>query len=100
MQEKDVEFLEFVVKSLVDYPEQVNIERRVDEMGVLLTLSVSAEDTGKIIGRAGVTAKAIRTLLRVVGIKKGSRVNLKIVDAVDAGTRSDVSDLDQDLRDL
>lgn len=74
----DQEFLEFVVKHLVDNPDQVNVDRKVDEMGVLLTLDVSAEDMGKIIGRSGNTAKAIRTLLRVVGMKNNARVNLKI----------------------
>ena len=74
----DVQFLDYVVKALVDKPEQVKIDRTVDEMGVLLTLSVEAEDMGKIIGRSGNTAKAIRTLLRVVGMKHNARVNLKI----------------------
>lgn len=76
--ELDQQFLEHVVKALVDHPEDVKINRTVDEMGVLLTLDVHAEDMGKIIGRSGNTAKAIRTLLRVVGMKNDARVNLKI----------------------
>jgi predicted RNA-binding protein YlqC (UPF0109 family) len=76
--EKDQEFLEVAVKALVDHPESVKVNRSVDEMGVLLTLDVHAEDMGKIIGRSGNTAKAIRTLLRVVGMKNDARVNLKI----------------------
>ena len=76
--EQDVQFLEYVVKGLVDNPNDVKITRTVDEMGVLLTLGVNPEDMGKIIGRMGNTAKAIRTLLRVVGMKNNSRVNLKI----------------------
>ncbi|MFA6397550.1 MAG: KH domain-containing protein [Candidatus Paceibacterota bacterium] len=76
--EKDKEFLEFVVKSLVDNPNDVKIDRSVDEMGVLITLSVNPNDMGKIIGRMGNTAKAIRTLLRVIGMKNNARVNLKI----------------------
>ena len=76
--ERDREFLEYVVKTLVDNPDDVKINRVVDEMGVLLTLDVSPEDMGKIIGRSGNTAKAIRTLLRVVGMKNDARVNLKI----------------------
>ncbi len=76
--QEDQQFLETVVKSLVDHPEAVKINRTVDEMGVLLTLDVHAEDMGKIIGRSGNTAKAIRTLLRVVGMKHEARVNLKI----------------------
>ncbi len=75
---EDKQFLEMVVRSLVDHPDAVSIERTVDEMGVLLTLDVHAEDMGKIIGRSGNTAKAIRTLLRVVGMKHDARVNLKI----------------------
>jgi hypothetical protein len=71
-------FLEFVIKALVDYPEDVVIARTVDEMGVLLTLDLNPEDMGKVIGRKGATAKAIRTLLRVVGMKNQARVNLKI----------------------
>lgn len=78
MQEKDAQFLEFVVKALVDNPNAVVIGRTVDEMGVLLTLAVDPADMGKVIGRQGNTAKAIRTLLRVVGMKNNARVNLKI----------------------
>jgi predicted RNA-binding protein YlqC (UPF0109 family) len=74
----DQEFLEFVIKGLVDHPEEVKISRVVDEMGVLLTLDLNPEDMGKVIGRQGNTAKAIRTLLRVVGMKHNARVNLKI----------------------
>jgi hypothetical protein len=76
--ENDAKFLEFVVKALVDSPDKVKITRTVDEMGVLLTLVVDNADMGKVIGRSGNTAKAIRTLLRVVGMKNNSRVNLKI----------------------
>lgn len=76
--ELDYQFLEYVVKALVDNPGDVKINRTVDEMGVLLTLGVGKDDMGKIIGRQGNTAKAIRTLLRVVGMKNNARVNLKI----------------------
>lgn len=78
MADMDQEFLEFVIKGLVDHPEEVKISRVVDEMGVLLTLDLNPEDMGKVIGRQGNTAKAIRTLLRVVGMKHNARVNLKI----------------------
>ena len=78
MNELDAQFLEHVVRSLVDNPDDVKIDRTVDEMGVLLTLDVNPEDMGKVIGRSGNTAKAIRTLLRVVGMKNNARVNLKI----------------------
>ncbi|PCI28203.1 RNA-binding protein [Candidatus Wolfebacteria bacterium] len=76
--ESDAVFLEYLIKALVDHPDTVKINRTVDEMGVLITLDVHSEDMGKIIGRSGNTAKAIRTLLRVVGMKNNSRVNLKI----------------------
>lgn len=78
MSEMDQEFVEYIVKALVDHPESVKTERTVDEMGVLLTLHLSPEDMGQVIGRQGQTAKAIRTLLRVVGAKRKARVNLKI----------------------
>jgi len=74
----DQEFLEHVVKALVDNPNDVKVVRQVDEMGVLLTLDVNPADMGKVIGRSGNTAKAIRILLRVVGMKNNARVNLKI----------------------
>jgi hypothetical protein len=76
--EQDKNFLEYVVKALVDNPSDVKIDRKVDEMGVLITMTVNPADMGKIIGRQGNTAKAIRTLLRVIGMKNNARVNLKI----------------------
>ncbi len=78
MQDADKVFLEYVVKALVDNPNDVVIDRTVDEMGVLITLTVNPADMGKIIGRMGNTAKAIRTLLRIIGMKNNARVNLKI----------------------
>ncbi len=74
----DQDFLEFLVKSIVDHPEDVKIERRVDEMGVLLSLRVNPQDMGQVVGRQGATANAIRSLLRIVGVKHDARVNLKI----------------------
>lgn len=78
--EKDQEFVEYVVRALVDTPEAVSSERTVDEMGVLITLKVDPRDLGQVIGRSGQTAKSIRTLLRVVGAKNHARVNLKIYE--------------------
>jgi hypothetical protein len=78
MEEADKIFLEYVVKALVDNPNDVKIDRTVDEMGVLISLTVNPADMGKIIGRMGNTAKAIRTLLRIIGMKNNARVNLKI----------------------
>lgn len=75
---QDQEFLEYVVKMLVDNPSDVKVKRQVDEMGVLLTMDVNPADMGKVIGRSGNTAKAIRILLRVVGMKNNARVNFKI----------------------
>lgn len=103
----DVQFLEYVIKALVTHPDDVKIKRTVDEMGVLMTLDVNSEDMGKVIGRAGNTAKAIRILLRVVGMKNNARINLKInepssgygrraTDSSNAGAK----DLDQALDDL
>lgn len=74
----DLEFLEYLVKSIVDHPDDVVVERKVDEMGVLLSLKVHVQDMGQVVGRQGATAKAIRSLLRIVGIKNNARVNLKI----------------------
>jgi predicted RNA-binding protein YlqC (UPF0109 family) len=99
---EDQAFLEYVVRSLVDHPDQVRISRTVDEMGVLLTLDVHPEDMGKIIGRSGNTAKAIRTLLRVVGMKHNARVNLKINEP-QGGTRaggSATKSVDEAMEDL
>ncbi|MBU4298504.1 KH domain-containing protein [Patescibacteria group bacterium] len=83
----DEEFLEYLVKSLVDHPEDVKIDRKVDEMGVLLSLRVNSEDMGQIIGREGSTARAIRSLVRIVGLKNHARVNLKIEEPEGATPR-------------
>ena len=80
MTENDKEFVEYVVKAIVDKPEKVQVERKVDEMGVLIELTVDPEDMGKIIGKEGRTAKAIRTLLRVLGAQSNARINLKIIE--------------------
>ena len=74
----DIEFLEFIIKSIVDNPEAISINREIDEMGVLLNLSVHKDDMAQVIGKSGKTASAIRTLLRVVGMRNNSRINLKI----------------------
>lgn len=75
---KDRDFIEYVVKMLVDNPDDVKVERKIDEMGVLITLDVNQKDMGMVIGREGMTAKALRTLLRVIGARNNARVNLKI----------------------
>lgn len=76
--EPDQAFLEYAVKALVDHPEVVETTRTIDQMGVLLTLTTHPDDMGKIIGKSGKTAEALRILLRVVGMKGNARVNLKI----------------------
>lgn len=74
----DQAFLEFLVKSIVDHPDDVIIDRKVDEMGVLLSLKVHPQDMGQVVGRQGATAKAIRSLLRIVGVRNNARINLRI----------------------
>lgn len=108
-QENDKEFLEYVVKALVDNPNDVKIDRTVDEMGVLISLTVNPADMGKIIGRNGNTAKAIRTLLRIIGMKNNARVNLKINEP-EGGSQparqeetpkaADASEVEQAMEDL
>lgn len=76
----DQQFVEFIVKSLVNHPDRVVIVRRIDEKGVLLELTVDPDDLGRIIGKRGATAQSLRTLLRALGTKNDARYNLKIVD--------------------
>lgn len=76
----DEQFVEFIVKSLVGNPDEVQIDRTIDEKGVLLELTVDPEDLGRVIGKRGATAQSIRTLLRALGTKNDARYNLKIVD--------------------
>ncbi len=76
----DKEFLEFILKALVNNPDDVKVERTTDEMGVLMTVSVNPEDMGKVIGVSGNTAKSVRTLMRVIGMKNNARINMKILE--------------------
>ena len=76
----DQQFVEYIVKSLVGYPDDVVVERIIDEKGVLLSLTVNPEDLGRVIGKRGVTAQSLRTLLRALGTKNDARYNLKIVN--------------------
>ena len=76
----DQQFIEYIVKSLVNNPDAVKIERRIDEKGVLLELTVDPEDLGRVIGKRGATAQSLRTLLRALGTKNDARYNLKIID--------------------
>ena len=83
----DQQFVEYIVKTLVNNPDKVIVDREIDERGVLLSLSVDPEDVGRVIGKRGATAQSIRTLLRVLGTKNGARYNLKVVntDDIDGG---------------
>jgi uncharacterized protein len=89
MSEIDQQFLEYVVKSLVGKPDAVTIERRIDEKGVLLELTVDPEDLGRVIGKRGATAQSLRTLLRALGTKNDARYNLKIIDNGTGGPSRD-----------
>lgn len=80
----DQQFVEYVIKNLVNHPDDVSVERKIDEKGVLLTLTVNPEDLGRVIGRRGSTAQSVRTLLRALGTKNDARYNLKIVNNDDA----------------
>ena len=76
----DQQFIEYIVKSVVGYPDDVSVDRIIDEKGVLLTLTVNPDDLGRVIGKRGVTAQSLRTLLRALGTKNDARYNLKIVN--------------------
>lgn len=76
----DQQFVEYIVKSLVGHPDDVTVDRIIDEKGVLLTLTVHPDDLGRVIGKRGVTAQSLRTLLRAFGTKNDARYNLKIVN--------------------
>jgi predicted RNA-binding protein YlqC (UPF0109 family) len=88
----DQQFIEYVVKSLVGNPDAVHIDRRIDEKGVLLELTVDPEDLGRVIGKRGATAQSIRTLLRALGTKNDARYNLKIIDNGTGGHNAPASD--------
>mgnify|MGYP001588652376 CR=1 FL=1 len=96
---KDQEFLEFLIKSIVDHPEDVKVDRKVDEMGVLLSLKVNALDMGQVVGKGGATAQSIRSLLRIVGIKNNARVNLKIVEP-EGSTRMERAPINRAAEDI
>jgi predicted RNA-binding protein YlqC (UPF0109 family) len=98
--EPDQSFLEYTVKALVDHPESVETTRTIDQMGVLLTLTVHPEDMGKIIGKSGKTAEALRILLRVVGMKWNARVNLKINEPVGGKREQELKTVDQVVKEL
>lgn len=98
--ESDQAFLEYAIKALVDHPESVETTRTIDQMGVLLTLVVHPDDMGKIIGKSGKTAEALRILLRVVGMKGNARVNLKINEPVGGKREQETKTVDQAVEEL
>lgn len=81
----DQQFVEYIVKTLVNNPDKVSVDRKIDEKGVLLSLTVDPEDVGRVIGKRGVTAQSIRMLLRALGTKQDARYNLKIVNTDEEG---------------
>ena len=98
--EPDQAFLEYAVKALVDHHEAVETTRIIDQMGVLLTLTVHSEDMGKIIGKSGKTAEALRILLRIVGTKGNARVNLKINEPVGGKREAEFRTVDEAVDNL
>ncbi|MBR5647459.1 KH domain-containing protein [Candidatus Saccharibacteria bacterium] len=84
----DQQFVEYIVKTLVNNPEKVSVERKIDEKGVLLSLTVDPEDVGRVIGKRGITAQSIRMLLRALGTKQDARYNLKIVNTDEDGSEA------------
>jgi len=98
MVEQDKDFLEMVVKSIVNNPNDVVVDRTIDERGVLLTLKTNPADMGYVIGRKGQTAQSIRTLLKIIGAKNNSRVNLKIFDPEGGNHRSERSERSSEPR--
>lgn len=91
----DQQFVEYIVKTLVNNPDKVSVERKIDEKGVLLSLTVDPEDVGRVIGKRGVTAQSIRMLLRALGTKQDARYNLKIVNTDEDGEPSHESHRDE-----
>ncbi len=81
----DQQFVEYIVKTLVNNPDKVSVDRIIDEKGVLLSLTVDPEDIGRVIGKRGATAQSLRTLLRALGTKNDARYNLKIVNSDEEG---------------
>ncbi len=91
----DQQFVEYVIKNLVNHPDDVTVDRKIDEKGVLLTLTVNPEDLGRVIGRRGSTAQSLRTLLRALGTKNDAHYNLKIVNNDDQSTVAETSVTDE-----
>ena len=91
----DQQFVEYIVKTLVNNPDKVTVDRKIDEKGVLLSLTVDPEDVGRVIGRKGVTAQSIRMLLRALGTKQDARYNLKIVNSDEDAPREHKAEVEE-----
>lgn len=98
--ERDRDFVEFVIKSIVNNPDAVVVARTVDELGVLLSVKVSPEDMGLLIGRSGSTAKAVRTLARIVGMRNNARVNLRIEEPAGSTHGANAAGKDRSVEDV
>src|SRR3989338_2597619 len=98
--DQDKEFVEFIVKAIVNKPDEVTVVRQVDEMGVLLSVKVNPEDMGLLIGRQGSTAKAIRTLARIIGMRNNARVNLRIEEPEGGRVQSASSNKTKNVEDV
>lgn len=94
----DLDFLDFVIKAIVEHPEEVKIDRKVDEMGVLLTVKVHKDDMGQLIGREGSTIRAIRSLLRIIGLKNHARVNIKIEEPEGGRSSTKTHNIEEELK--
>ena len=97
--ERDQQFVELVIKSIVNNPDAVQVTRTVDELGVLLSVKVAPDDMGLLIGRSGSTAKAVRTLARIVGMRNNARVNLRIEEP-EGSTRVKPENKTKDIEDV
>ena len=95
----DQQFVEYIVKTLVNNPDKVVVDRKIDEKGVLLSLTVDPEDVGRVIGKRGVTAQSIRMLLRALGTKQDARYNLKIVNTDEGGEKTHKESASDDAKD-
>lgn len=95
---KDSEFLEYVVKAIVNHPEDVKIKRTVDEMGVLLSLKVHPDDMGQVIGKQGSVVRSLRNLVRIVGLRNHARVNLRVEEPERKKEEKSTEDLEKELR--
>ncbi|MBB1564752.1 KH domain-containing protein [Candidatus Gracilibacteria bacterium] len=76
----EIQFLDYIVKSIVTNKDAVKIERKEDELGVLLTLSLDKADMGTVIGKGGNTINSIRTLVRIFGLQIDKKINIKVLD--------------------